>query len=381
MTKRFDVSAGRFLDWLQVSAIPLWRDKAKDPAGGYFESLSHSGEPLLGAAKRLRVQARQAFSFARAEHLGFMESGREASDHAWRLLLDRGRRDGPDGKPAFIHVFGAANEVLDDKIDLYDHAFVLLASTERELRYGCPEAADVSREIISLLTSLRNPSGGFSEGVPAELPRRTNPHMHLLEVCLVRRDLDCPFARETIEEILDLWDRVFWDDQAQVLREFFADDWTVDEATGDLIEPGHMAEWLYLLDSAGRLDLDDALGHLIFSRARELGIGGDRPLLCDTYDLATQRTSPGCRLWGQTEHIRAAVVMARKTGDPADLDLASELLDHFHELYLDPVTKGGWIDRLAPNGEVLSDKMPTSLLYHLITMAEEVAGFVKKKAG
>lgn len=55
----------RLQNWLQDQALPLWTGAGVDPATGtVWEALDHNGLPCVEMPRRLRVQARQAYSFA-----------------------------------------------------------------------------------------------------------------------------------------------------------------------------------------------------------------------------------------------------------------------------------------------------------------------------
>lgn len=369
MNARFEKAALRFHRWLAEDALPLWRDAGRDPEGGFYESLRHDGSPVTGATKRLRVQARQAFSFARAEALGLLTSGREASDYAWGFMVDAGLEDEGEGKPAgFVHVLNADGTVRDTRRDTYDHAFVLLAAAERQRLYGPGCIGDIANLTWAFLDGIRQTSGGFAEGIPGALPRRQNPHMHLLESALVWRDLDDGRGRDEVSAIMALFRDRFWDARSIVLREFFTEDWSVDGATGDIIEPGHMAEWVWLLREEGSSDLETITA--VYDASRRWGLHAELPLLGNRAHLSGGGPSKDCRLWPQAEHIRASLAMAHATGDEAHLDEASRLLETFQDHYLKDVAQGGWIDCIASDGTVQSELMPASLLYHVITLAE-----------
>ena len=79
--------------------------------------------------------------------------------------------------------------MLDPLRDTYDHAFVLLALANV---YALDRDAQVRAEIDATLSfmdqRLRSPHGGFLEGLPATMPRRQNPQMHLFEAMIATFD-------------------------------------------------------------------------------------------------------------------------------------------------------------------------------------------------
>ena len=95
--------------------------------------------------------------------------------------------------------------------------------------------------------------GFFEEFAPGrtemKLPRRQNPHMHLLEALLALHVAtgEKNWLRRA-GALVDLFKRRFVDPQTGALIEFFAEDWSA--APGDegrLREPGHQFEWVWLL--------------------------------------------------------------------------------------------------------------------------------------
>lgn len=372
MSEAFPRERETFIDWLRDEAIPLFAGSGRAERG-YHEALTTDGAPIEGAPTRLRVQARQAWSFARAGALGLMKGHREASDHAWRFMVDHGLDDRRGDLPrGFIHVFDAQGGVADPRRDAYDHGFVLLAAAERKRVYGDPEADEVATIAEALLEHLRHREGGFAEALPSALPRRQNPHMHLLEACLLwRRAGPRPFTEAAIGEVMALWKRHFFDSRAGVLREFFAEDWASDPERGATVEPGHMAEWVWLLDEEGSSATSDLVA--LLDGARRTGLFPGTPLLANSFDLASGERSGDGRLWAQTEHIRACLVLARRA-DAADAwrDEATRLLAGFRRIYRSGVCPGGWQDNVAADGTPLSDRMPASLLYHVMTLADEL---------
>jgi mannose-6-phosphate isomerase len=365
--------SARLLEWFRGDALQLWSTGALDTDhGGYHEALHHDGRPRTDEPKRLRVQARQAFSFARAARLGLMEDGaaKTASDAGWRFMIDHGLKPHTSGAPSFVHVLHSDGAVKDDLRDLYDHAFVLLAAAERSQVFSDPEAGEIAGTAEAFLGKLAKDRGGFDENAEATLPRRQNPHMHLLEAGLAWRGAEeRPFMEGALGAVLNLFDRCFFDPAEGVLLEFFTEDWGIDADKGAIIEPGHMAEWVWLLDEADHGPAE--LLVQLMRRARATGLYERTGLLADSVDMATGEKSRDCRLWPQTEQIRAAMVLFRRTGEEAWLDLAADLIARFFELYLSTPARGGWYDRLDADGKVLSDRMPTSLLYHLITVVDE----------
>ena len=107
-------------------SLPLWAHEGWDSSrGGFVERLGPDGKADQFAPRRVRVQARQIYSFALAARLGWFPQGRDIAMKGMNYLLANARS--PDGRPGYVHLIDADGNVLDPLRDAYDHAFVLLA--------------------------------------------------------------------------------------------------------------------------------------------------------------------------------------------------------------------------------------------------------------
>jgi mannose-6-phosphate isomerase len=203
------------------------------------------------APRRVRVQARQIYCFAKAAQLGWYPEGAEIARKGLDYLLAKAKS--PDGRPGFVHLLAPDGAVLNPLRDTHDHAFVLLALAAL---YQLNGDAQVRAEIDSLMqffdTVLRSPDGGYSEGVPATLPRRQNPQMHVFEALIATFDAthDQSFQARA-GELFGLFVANLYDGQKQVLGEYFEQDWSRIEPA--CVEPGHQAEWVWLLKGFERI--------------------------------------------------------------------------------------------------------------------------------
>src|SRR5712664_4586676 len=120
-------------------SLPLWSGEGWDQvAGGFVEKLDIEGRADRAAPRRVRVQARQIYCFAKAAQLGWYPQGREIAMKGLDYLLAKAKS--PDGRPGFIHLLGWDGSTLNAMRDTYDHAFVLLAlSTVYQLSHDRSE--------------------------------------------------------------------------------------------------------------------------------------------------------------------------------------------------------------------------------------------------
>ncbi|MGB3325240.1 MAG: AGE family epimerase/isomerase, partial [Mycolicibacterium fortuitum] len=169
-------------------ALPLWATRGWDSQrGGFIERLAANGMADRDAPRRLRVQARQIYCFAKAAQLGWYPPGHELALRGLEHMLSTAKSS--DGQPGFASLLAPDGSVLSSARDTYDHAFVLLALAHV---FQLDRDAQIRAEIDSVLAfldhHLKSDHGGYIEGIPASLPRRQNPHMHLFEAMIALFD-------------------------------------------------------------------------------------------------------------------------------------------------------------------------------------------------
>src|SRR5579871_518303 len=146
--------------------LPLWSREGWDAtAGGFVDRLHEDGRADRLAPRRVFVQARQIYCYAKAAQMGWYPEGREIAFKGLDYLLARAKA--PDGRTGYVHTLTPDGEVMDPLRNTYDHAFVLLALATV---YTLDRDAQVRVEIDSLLSfmdsQLRSPHGGFLEELP-----------------------------------------------------------------------------------------------------------------------------------------------------------------------------------------------------------------------
>lgn len=347
--------------WLRTAALPLWATVGVDPATGAFrEALTWHGAPH-DPRRRTRVLARQAFVYAtaardgvpgpwvRAAREGFAYFQRHArrSDGLYAACLDL------DGRPT------------DPEARLYEQAFVILALAALQAAGADGQDHAVEAEAVrGRLAVFRNGAGGFREVGPQ--PFQANAQMHLFEAALAWESADpawSPLADELAELALDR----FICAETGALREFYDADWR--PLTGDdgLIEPGHQFEWAWLLERWGRARGEArarAAAQRLFAVGRR-GFDAARGVVVDALDDGLGVRHAGARLWPQTEHLKAALILGE---DAAALEAANSLA-----LYLDTPVRGVWRERMRPDGGFVEEPSPATSLYHLFVAMRELA--------
>lgn len=339
--------------WLRTAALPLWATVGVDPATGAFrEAIALDGRPD-DPRRRARVQARQAFVFARAEAEGLPGGWRGVADRGFDWFTARARR--PDG--LFATVLDHAGAHVAAEPHLYEHAFILLAlaALGREA-----EALDV----LARLQAFRHPAGGFREA--GERPFQANAQMHLLEAAIAWADAGRdPAWGALADEIAALALGRFIDPATGALHEFFDADWRPLSGEDGVVEPGHLFEWAWLLAQRAKPQRSAAARRLYEAGRR--GFDAGRGVVVNTLHADLAVRDPSARLWPQTEHLKAALAM----GDRQAALQATNTLAAF----LDTPVRGVWRERMAPHGGFIAQSSPATSLYHLYVAIRELARF------
>jgi mannose-6-phosphate isomerase len=357
-------------------ALPLWSAVGWDhAAGGFIDRLHRDGTADTAAPRRVFVQARQIWCYAKAAQMGWYPQGRAIALKGLEHLLARAKA--PDGKPGYVHRLTPEGAVLDARRDSYDHAFILFALATV---YALDQDAQIRAEIDALLAfldgHLRSPHGGVHESLPVSLPRRQNPQMHLFEAMIACFEAthDLSFQNRA-GEFFALFLANLYDKRKCILTEYFEEDWSKIEPVS--VEPGHQAEWVWLLKGFERIT-----GCPTGQRRAELLATAQRycdaatGCLVDEGDDAGHTRRSTRRLWPQTEIAKAWIAQA-ESGEAGAADEARAALVRLERHYLSHPVRGGWYDQFDSDGKSLIDTIPASSFYHVlcaVTEAEQVLG-------
>ncbi len=356
--------------WLLEHAFPMWMGQGFDGAQGCFqEALTFDGTPSAKGFHRTRVQARQIFAATQAQLMGANVPALECGERALAFVTENGWQNG------FVHKLGGDGRIINATIDTYDQAFMLYALAWWWKVTGDSKAKTWAERTLQVLdVRLKAPNDGYLESDPAALPRRQNPHMHLLEALLAWYDFsgEGDFLDEA-RTVKALFDDHFFNIENKALYEFFEADWALN-TMGDnaYIEPGHHAEWVYLLHAYGQATGEDqsALIDSLYEVAAQTGRVPGKSFCFDGIHHQSHVPKPTIRLWGQTELLRAHKVMQmRKPAEAAkfakrEADLEAALF----ETYLNTDVPGLWHDQYeAGTGALISTDVPASSFYHILT--------------
>ncbi len=383
-------------DWTLNTCLKTWADIAQDSRhGGFFPRLGPDLRPVTEDPKPCLTIMRLLFTYAHATTLGAGPWARAAADscydfavrHLWDETTGGWRmRVGCDGDPQ--------GPGADPAKDTYDQGFVLLAMAWYHKVTGRAEPLDWMRRTMAFLDAeVRDPvHGGYherlwKEGEPYPLPRRQNPHMHLLEGLLAACELTGERGwLERAAAIVDLMNRKFRDPANGTLREFMGRDWSdFPPPQGRVREPGHHFEWTWLLLHYRRLSGDDAvlpIADSLYGFAVRHGVENDPALPLAAYDEVAADGSvltPSKILWPQTEAIKAFLARWEFLGDEDARMRAQRHLDAMFRHYID-TTSGAWCNRITRDGAPLETEVPTRILYHLYMALAEAIRVLPERA-
>jgi len=351
-------SAKRIRGWVIERALPLWVERGQHANGRWVEHLHLDGTPDLSADLRWRVLARQIYVYAEATRWNWFE-GEDVARRTYDHMRERG----------YVQRVSADGTVTENRRDLYDHAFFLLASISLYRVTHEDQYIKAVDEICETLdTEFKHPAGGWRETPRGSLPRRQNPHMHLLEAFLyLYNETQNPKHLAYAEEIIELFKSYFFDTENHIIREFFNEDWSFASGNkGTTAEPGHAMEWIWLLF---RYEFSSGRDTAYYREALYDQALKERDyFLNDEEDVKGGIRHDTRRLWVQTEVIKAHLTMA-ENGIAGSADMAAAFIDGLFETYLKP--DGTWCDQINACGGEIAGTIPVSTFYHIACMAFE----------
>ena len=368
-----DLATDRIKSWLVDAALPLWSTAGVDDATGAFhERLTFDGAPVPGGTRRFRVQCRQIYSFSHAALLGWNPDVLEVARRAVVAMADTYWH--ADGGWMFTATPDGA--VADPTRNSYEQAFGLLALSWYYRASKDDLALGLIDQTLQFVDSLADPvNGGYLETPDGPLPRRQNPHMHLLEASMALYETFGDQGHlDRASTIVDLARRAFIDPDCHELGEYFTQDWQwAPGDAGAVLEPGHHFEWAWLLDRYATLSGDTSVcslaGQIHRCALAGPGLDTDTTIACDETNRAGAIIKPTKRLWVQTEHLKANLV-GHRFDPPMDTDAAAHrIVDAMFEHYLKP--NGVWQDQLDADNNGTQTDVTAATLYHLFVAFDD----------
>ena len=348
--------------------VPLWQGPGWNPELALpYEALDGEQRPLAPQRYRAMACARQLYVFS-----GLIGDPQfpSAEAHAGALFrsLQRHFHDAEHG--GWIYSIDAQGAPLDQRKDLYTHAFIVFACAHYWARVREPLVESVLNAALEVIATRFADGRGLYE---ASLARDwsglgsgplQNPLMHLAEGFLatlaVRND---PSVEQALMALAAGMQRRFIEPRHGLLME---KPWG---AVDNWFEPGHQFEWLYLLESSPLLrtsPLHQALDRA-FDYAEQVGVDPQSGAVSGMLDEHGSVRDATQRIWAQAEYLRALTLRA---------DNGPRLLRQLSALQQNFIHRRGWYECRDGAGRVSRQDMPSTTPYHLATCLAGLSDFL-----
>ncbi len=352
---------------------PKWYEAFQDRTmGGFYERLGHSFRPLYNGQRRLLTQCRQLSVYSALGYGGL----RAHFDHIVERYYD------PD-TDLWIFSLDDTGQPLDKNCDLYALSFVIFMCTHYFKATGDTRAQDLAVQTVQMIDKKFRIPGipGLMEALnennaPIPALRRQNPHMHLLEACLFAYDTWRSDAFIVMaDEMVGLFHSHFFNKDRCILHEFFDDRLQPDPSKGDLVEPGHYFEWVWLLKKHAQFkhtpalhaDAVSALFHWAHMHGWDLEHGGVYDVLKPDGRVVTDTK----RIWPFCEALKAYTLMLADTPHNAATPLSRQAIKDrvtlmvavFEDKYMEE--RGFWTEVLNRDLTNQTNYMPGTTPYHV----------------
>ncbi|MCP1441930.1 mannose-6-phosphate isomerase [Pseudomonas sp. GGS8] len=337
--------------------VPLWQGPGwnADMALPY-EALDAEHRPLPPQRYRAMACARQLYLFSSL--IGQVPQA-EARAAALFRSLQRHFHDAEHG--GWFYSIDPQGTPLDQRKDLYTHAFILFACAHYWDKVREPLVESVLNAALEVVAQRFATGDGLYE---ASLDRDwssldsgplQNPLMHLAEAFLatlsVREDVA---VQKALIELCTAMQKRFIDPQHAVLMEKplgAVDNW---------FEPGHQFEWYFLLQSSPLLRGSTLHASLerAFAFTEQRGVDQQTGAVRAMLELDDRPRDATQRIWAQAEYLRALTLR------PSSEVSVQRQLQALHQRFLHA---GGWYECRDEQGEVSRKDMPSTTPYHLAT--------------
>ncbi|MHC8289234.1 AGE family epimerase/isomerase [Pseudomonas sp. XS1P51] len=347
--------------------VPLWQGPGWNAEMALpYEALDAEHQPLPPQRYRAMACARQLYVFSSL--IGQVPAAEERAAALFRSLQQHFHDAEHDGWFYSIDPHGAP---LDQRKDLYTHAFILFACAHYWDKVREPRVESVLNAALEVVAQRFATGDGLYE---ATLDRDwsslnsgplQNPLMHLAEAFLatlsVRGDVAVQGA---LVELCTAMHKRFIDPQHGVLMEKplgTVDNW---------FEPGHQFEWYFLLESSPLLRGSTLHASLerAFALTEQLGVDQQTGAVRAMFDLEGRSKDATQRIWAQAEYLRALTL--RPDSEPA-------VLHQLQALQQRSLHAGGWYECRDESGDVSRRDMPSTTPYHLATCYRGLAEYLR----
>jgi mannose/cellobiose epimerase-like protein (N-acyl-D-glucosamine 2-epimerase family) len=369
---------------LYLRWCPKWYGAFSDPLGGFYERLGKGFKPVYTGQRRLVTQCRQLSIYS---HALFHSNNKLYKNLKvqFEYILDRYR----DPKTGLWHFsLDDEGQVKDKTCDLYALTFVIFSFSHYYRATGDVRAKDHALGVLDLIDTKFRLKVGLAEAIdsrfqPIPQMRRQNPHMHLLEACLFAHAVwGDPKFEAMADEMVALFYDKFFDPAHEKLTEFFEEDLSPHSEKGEVLEPGHYFEWVWLLKKHAVMknepERHDAAAMILMNFANRHGWDETYGGIYDEVSQTGQVISNTKRIWPFCEGLKANALMLTGSNDrQAVKDRVSAMVTLFHGKYMQE--RGFWVERLNRDLTHATDYMPGTTPYHVYFGITETMEILKAR--
>lgn len=334
--------------------LPLWREAGFNAALALpYESLdAQNGRAWPVQRYRAMACARQLYVYSCAEDQASARHAERLFDALHRVFQDAARQ-------GWRYSVDAQGQALDERQDLYTHAFIVYACAAYFRRSRSSQARRSMLQTAEAIEArFKRPDGLYNAVLSPDWRQCVtgpiqNPMMHLTEAYLAAAQVAEPaWFGERLRQLAQAMAQTFVHQRTHTIAEAPLGS---QETT---MEPGHQFEWFALLSSAPEVFEGLGLSHAVpraLQWACKHGVDPATQGVHATLDEHGSVRDATQRIWAQAEYARALAL----SGDFAALETQ---LAFFQARFLHA---GGWYECLDSEGRVVRQDMPSTTPYHL----------------
>ncbi|WP_350600584.1 AGE family epimerase/isomerase [Pseudomonas sp. 65/3-MNA-CIBAN-0223] len=350
----------------QEVIVPLWQGPGWNAELALpYEALDAEHSPLPPQRYRAMACARQLYVFSSL--IGQVPAAEERSAQLFSSL-QRHFHDAEHG--GWFYSIDALGAPLDQRKDLYTHAFILFACAHYWDKVREPSVGHLLDTALEVIAQRFATGDGLYEAClerdwsSLQTGPLQNPLMHLAEAflaTLAARQDDA--VQSMLVTLCTAMQQRFIDPQQGVLMEKplgAVDNW---------YEPGHQFEWYFLLESSPLLRGSQLHGSLerAFAFTKQSGVDPHSGAVKAMLDLNGKARDATQRIWAQAEYLRALTLRP-----DAEAAVQRQLL----ALQQNFLHAGGWHECRDELGQVSRKDMPSTTPYHLATCYRGLADYL-----
>ena len=350
----------------QEVIVPLWQGPGWNAELALpYEALDAEHSPLPPQRYRAMACARQLYVFSSL--IGQVPAAEERSAQLFSSL-QRHFHDAEHG--GWFYSIDALGAPLDQRKDLYTHAFILFACAHYWDKVREPSVGHLLDTALEVIAQRFATGDGLYEAClerdwsSLQTGPLQNPLMHLAEAflaTLAARQDDA--VQSMLVTLCTAMQQRFIDPQQGVLMEKPLG------AVHNWYEPGHQFEWYFLLESSPLLRGSQLHGSLerAFAFTKQSGVDPHSGAVKAMLDLNGKARDATQRIWAQAEYLRALTLRP-----DAEAAVQRQLL----ALQQNFLHAGGWHECRDELGQVSRKDMPSTTPYHLATCYRGLADYL-----